>query len=168
MILAFLKSNSKYICTFSYFCLAPLYTTYELPAVAAGKTENHGVAENRIFAGILSHSYCSECTIYCAARANADSFHHNKRDLLLCAAVLIDRTKTHKKNSWILRASTHANFNLLFPFWFSQHFPRIIWHFGNSSIKQLKLQWWKFPWIIYLTAFDLLNKNVMRTTKNKL
>ena len=75
---------------------------------AAGKTENHGVAENRIFAGILSHSYCSECTIYCAARANADSFHHNKRDLLLCAAVLIDRTKTHKKNSWILRARTHA------------------------------------------------------------
>ena len=97
LILAFLKSNSKYICTFSYFCLAPLYTTYELPAVAAGKTENHGVAENRIFAGILSHSYCSECTMYCAARANADSFHHNKRDLLLCAAVLIDRTKTHKK-----------------------------------------------------------------------
>ena len=24
-------------------------------AAAAGKTENHGVAENRIFAGILSH-----------------------------------------------------------------------------------------------------------------
>ena len=68
LILAFLKSNSKYICTFSYFCLAPLKTTYELPAVAAGKTENHGVAENRIFAGILSHSYCSEYIILCGSR----------------------------------------------------------------------------------------------------
>ena len=81
-------------------------------AVAAGKTENHGVAENRIFAGILSHY--TVVLLYCAARAN-DSFHHNKRDLL-CAAVLIDRTKHTKKiHEYYVLARTHANFNLLFP-----------------------------------------------------
>lgn len=90
--------------------------------------------------------------------------------VLLCSS--IGQKHTKKIHEYYVLARTHANFNLLFPFWFSQHFPRtrhtLIWHFGNSSIKQLKLQWWKFPWIIYLTAFDLLNKNVMRTTKNKL
>ena len=53
--------------------------------------------------------------------------------VLLCSS--IGQKHTKKIHEYYVLARTHANFNLLFPFWFSQHFPRtLIWHFG-SPIK---------------------------------
>ena len=102
-------------------------------AVAAGKTENHGVAENRIFAGILSHY--TVVLLYCAARAN-DSFHHNKRDLCVLAAVLIEWTKHKKNHEYYVLARNKRKFQFVVSFLVFTTFPaHLNWHFGTSEAQ---------------------------------